>query len=385
MSVEISVSGSCDNAHHVIDPSPDTRFSSKGLGSYLDVTLKQKKKVKGVAIAFFAGDKRKIKFTVASDNKLVQTFASSGNTTAPEEFFFDKPVTTQSLRVSFAGNYKKEVTFDKEALSTLPCGNPSFVDGVAVAGSGGVKANVGIDDGSAGNDWFTVTRLTVITDDSPDVDLNTNNVVTNLNDKTSTVKPDSNEPKKKDSGKTSTSVNACGCEINVNTNNNKNSFEERTGTVVAQANVDNKQERDTYKTTLDINTDNSKQLQQASVDVNNKQVTVKTNKKDNITDSKQQELNADSNNKDKINNNINKQEQATAKVDNKTGVKVTSTDEKTNNNLNKQGVKVDDKVNNNQQDQSKAFQITGTPELKATGTGSQSKVVINNKDKETNS
>lgn len=353
MSVEISVSGSCNNAYHVVDPSPDTRASSKGLGSYIDATLKEKKKVKGLAIAFFAGDKRKIKFTVASDNKLVQTFASSGNTTAPEEFFFDKPITTQSLRVSFAGNYKKEVTFDKEALSTLPCGNPNFVDGIAVT-TGDVKENKGIDDGSAGNDWFTVTRLAVIVDDSqPDVDLDDNNVVIAINDKTSTVKPDSNEPKKKDIDKTAANVdvNICGCKINVN---NKNSFEERTHTEVAEANEDNKQERDTYKTTLDINTDNSSKQLASLVDNNNnnKQVTVKANS-NNKKDNKQQSAAADSINKD----NINKQEQATAKVD--------------------------DKVNDNQ-DKPKAFQITGTPELKTIGTGSQSKVVINKKEDKTN-
>lgn len=165
MSPKFSVNGSCSSVSNVLDSNPDTRVSFKGLGSYFDANLEEKDRVAGIAIAFFAGDRRKIKFTVASDGKVIQTFASSGETLSPEVFMFNKPVTTQSLRVSFAGNYEKGVTFDKNALSTFPSDTPFFKNGIAVTG---LRENKGMDDGRAGNDWFSVTMVDIIFSDDDD-------------------------------------------------------------------------------------------------------------------------------------------------------------------------------------------------------------------------
>lgn len=158
----VKVIGSNSSANNVLHPTPDTKFSSKGLGSYLDISLSKKQSIGGLSIAFFAGDKRKVKFTVASldgDPKLVQTFASSGHSAAAEDFYFDKPVNAQTLRISFAGSFQTGVTFDQKALETVSSDTDTFKCGVAVTGA--LQASKGLDDGTV-NDWFSVTQISVL-------------------------------------------------------------------------------------------------------------------------------------------------------------------------------------------------------------------------------
>lgn len=171
-------SNNLDNASNVLIASPDQKYSSKGLGSYLDVEVAHADNIAGVAIGFFKGSSRKTKFSVASTDDFVkfnhvQNFASSGLKDDVEEFFFDKPVKAKGLRISFLGTYSNKVTFDQNALKTAPNDCAGFAGQIAQTANPstqvtGTATGVGADDGTI-NDWFSVTQVGILSKSLADI------------------------------------------------------------------------------------------------------------------------------------------------------------------------------------------------------------------------
>lgn len=84
-----------------------TRWSEKGSGEWVELTLEETSEVDSIEVSFYKGDERKQKFDVMLDGESVSgEVESAGKTLNLEKFDFEKSLTGNVLRITGLGNNK---------------------------------------------------------------------------------------------------------------------------------------------------------------------------------------------------------------------------------------------------------------------------------------